>query len=106
MVALLRRALGEAAIPALETSVRQAAAEERETVLMFRNGQTEEAVLRKVGNGTCRIVPGDETTCQPKCSLNYRPVSNNVADVGRVPNWLLWTARGHNKHLFVLITMG
>ena len=58
VVALLRRALGEAAIPALETSVRQAAAEERETVLMFRNGQTEEAVLRKVGNGTLRIVPG------------------------------------------------
>jgi hypothetical protein len=28
-------------------SVRQKAAEERETVLMFRNGQTEEAVRRK-----------------------------------------------------------
>ena len=58
VIELLRRALGDQAIPKLETSVRQAEAEERETVLMFRNGQTEEAVRRKATNGTLRAVPG------------------------------------------------
>ena len=58
VIELLRRALGEDKVPELGTSVRQKAAEERETVLMFRNGQTEEAVRRKDANGTLRIVPG------------------------------------------------
>ena len=58
VIELLRRALGADKVPELGTSVRQKAAEERETVLMFRNGQTEEAVRRKDANGTLRIVPG------------------------------------------------
>jgi hypothetical protein len=58
VVELLRRALGENAIPTLETSIRQVSADERETVLMFRNGQTREAVRRKAENGTLRVVPG------------------------------------------------
>gem|GEM_PF-1173776 len=58
VVDLLRRALGEPAIPRLETSIRQARAEERETVLMLRNGETAEAVRRKADNGTLRVVPG------------------------------------------------
>lgn len=58
VIELLRRGLGEKAIPELATSVRQVAAEERETVLMFRNGQTEEAVRRKAKNGTLRAIPG------------------------------------------------
>ncbi len=58
VVDLLHRALGEAAIPRLETSIRQVQAEERETVLMFRNGETAEAVRRKAANGTLRVVPG------------------------------------------------
>jgi hypothetical protein len=59
VIALLQRALGESAIPELGRSVRQRDAEERETVLMFRNGQTEEALARKTANGTLRLVPGD-----------------------------------------------
>ena len=58
VVDLLRRALGETAIPTLETSVRQVEQEERETTLMFRNGETAAAVQRKVENGTLRVTPG------------------------------------------------
>jgi hypothetical protein len=58
VIELLRRALGKNSLPELGSSVRQTDAEERETVLMFRNGQTEEAVHRKDANGTLRIVPG------------------------------------------------
>jgi hypothetical protein len=58
VVDLLRRALGEKAVPVLETSVRQVEKEERETTLMFRNGETEAAVQRKVENGTLRVTAG------------------------------------------------
>jgi hypothetical protein len=58
VIDLLQRALGEAAIPELIRSVRQRDAEDRETTLMFRNGQTEEAVARKVANGTLKLVAG------------------------------------------------
>jgi hypothetical protein len=58
VVDLLRRSLGETAIPTLETSVRQVEKEERETTLMFRNGETAAAVQRKVENGTLLVTPG------------------------------------------------
>jgi hypothetical protein len=58
VVDLLRRALGEQSVPVLETSVRQVEKEERETTLMFRNGDTAAAVQRKVDNGTLRVTPG------------------------------------------------
>ena len=58
VIELLRRALGADKVPELGTSIRQKAEEERETVLMFRNGQTEEAVRRKDANGTLQIVAG------------------------------------------------
>src|SRR5674476_1146525 len=58
VVDLLRRGLGETAIPTLEASVRQVEQEERETTLMFRNGETAGAVQRKVANGTLRVTPG------------------------------------------------
>ena len=58
VVDLLRKGLGEKAIPVLETSVRQVEKEERETTLMFRNGETADAVQRKAENGTLRVTPG------------------------------------------------
>ena len=58
VIELLRRAFGADKVPELGTSIRQKTAEERETVLMFRDGQTEEVVRRKDANGTLRIVPG------------------------------------------------
>jgi len=57
VIGLLRRALGEDSVPELSSSVRQRDAEERETALMLRNGQTAEAINRKEANGTLRIVP-------------------------------------------------
>jgi hypothetical protein len=58
VISLLRRALGEDAVPELGTSVRQRDADERETTLMFRNGQTAEAIARKNLNGTLHVAPG------------------------------------------------
>jgi hypothetical protein len=58
VIKLLRRALGTDKVPELGASIRQKAEEECKTVLMFRNGQTEEAVRRKGASGTLRIVPG------------------------------------------------
>jgi hypothetical protein len=58
VIELLHRALGADKVPELGSSVRQKAVDERETVLMFRNGQTEEAVRRKDANGTLQVVPG------------------------------------------------
>jgi hypothetical protein len=58
VIELLCRALGADKVPELGSSIRQKAEEERETVLMLRNGQTEEALHRKNANGTLKIVPG------------------------------------------------
>ena len=70
VIELLRRALGPENVPELGRSVRQKEAEERETALMFRNGQAEEAILRKDANGTLRIAPG-----------GYREAVAQVADL-------------------------
>jgi molybdopterin-guanine dinucleotide biosynthesis protein len=58
VIDLLRRALGDDAVPELGTSVRQKGVDERETTLMLRNGQTAEALSRKEADGTLRVVPG------------------------------------------------
>jgi len=58
VIGLLRRALGDDAVPELGSSVRQKDLEEQETVLMFRNGQTGEAIQRKAVNGTFQAIPG------------------------------------------------
>lgn len=58
VIDLLRRALGQTVVPELGSSVRQKDAEERETVLMLRNGQTAQAIMRKHENGTLEIVSG------------------------------------------------
>jgi hypothetical protein len=74
VIGLLRRALGDDAVPELGSSVRQKDSEERETVLMFRNGQTDAAIQRKAANGTFRAIPG-----------SYREVIDEVA--------MLWQER-------------
>lgn len=70
VIELLRRALGKDAVPELGSSVRQKEAEERETVLMFRNGQTAEALARKAANGTLTILTG-----------GYRNAIEGVAEI-------------------------
>jgi hypothetical protein len=54
----------------LVTSVRQKDVDERETTLMFRNGQTAEAIARKNANGTLHVAPG-----------GYRDAVSFVADL-------------------------
>ena len=70
VIELLRRALAKNSLPELRSSLRQKDSEERETVLMFRNGQTGEAVRRKEANGTLQIAPG-----------GYREAIDHVAEL-------------------------
>ena len=58
VIDLLRRALGESAIPTLKRRCARCEQEERETTLMFRNGETAAAVQRKPENGTLRVIAG------------------------------------------------
>ncbi len=70
VIALLRQALGEKAVPELGSSVRQNDIEDRETTLMFRNGETAAAIERKFANGTLQIAPG-----------GYRDAISHVAEL-------------------------
>ena len=70
VIELLGRAFGKTNVPELGSSVRQIDADERETTLMFRNGQTAEAVKRKSENDTLRLVPG-----------GYREAIEYIADL-------------------------
>lgn len=70
VISLLRKALGTDAVHELGSSVRQKDADERETTLMFRNGQASEALARKEANGTLRVAPG-----------GYRDTIDYVADL-------------------------
>jgi ATP-dependent exoDNAse (exonuclease V) alpha subunit len=59
VIDLLQRVLGEDAVPELIRSVRQ------------RNGQTEEAVVGKVANGTLKLMPGAATAPPPRSPLPH-----------------------------------
>ncbi|MDE2343268.1 MAG: AAA family ATPase, partial [Betaproteobacteria bacterium] len=72
VIELLRRALGADKVPELGSSVRQIADDERETVLMLRNGQTEEAIRRKDENGTLKIVSGGYEEAVQYAALLWR----------------------------------
>ena len=97
VVDLLRRGLGEAAIPILETSVRQLAQEERETTLMFRNGDTAAAVQRKLENGSLRVTPGGyEEAVQSVVALWQQ---RRDANAGREPFSIsVSTPTNHDAH--------
>lgn len=58
VVELLRKSLGEAAIPQIHTTVRQQTEEERRIVGLFRDGAVAEAVAAKRSDGTAELVPG------------------------------------------------
>ena len=57
-ITLLRRALGDAAVPELESTVRQLRERDRETSLMFRQGRAEEGISRLREDGHAVLVPG------------------------------------------------
>jgi len=63
--------------------VRQKDADERETTLMFRNGQTAEAIARKNSNGTLHVAPGGyRDTISFVADLWHRRRSENTATPG------------------------
>jgi len=57
-ITLLRRAFGTAAVPELESTVRQFRQRDRETTLLFRQGNATEAIARLREDGHVRLVPG------------------------------------------------
>ncbi len=57
-VALLRKALGDAAVPELRSTVRQVKERDRETSLMFRDGRAEEGIARLREDGHAVLVQG------------------------------------------------
>jgi hypothetical protein len=58
VIGLLRRALGPEVIPELLSTVRQSTERDRETSLLFREGNAAEALARKREDGTALLVPG------------------------------------------------
>lgn len=59
VIGLLERALADIApIPTLASSVRQKRPRDRETALLFRQGQADQAIARKREDGTVLLVPG------------------------------------------------
>ncbi|MBN8907192.1 MAG: AAA family ATPase, partial [Rhodospirillales bacterium] len=58
VVSLLRRALGEAAIPEILSTRRQRSARERRIAGLFRDGRAAEALTMKREDGTAEAVPG------------------------------------------------
>ena len=57
-ITLLRRAFGTGAVPELESTVRQFRKRDRETILLFRQGNASEAIARLRADGHVRLVPG------------------------------------------------
>jgi len=58
VIELMRRALGEEAIPSIHTTIRQATEREREIAGLFREGKAAEALKLKLEDGTAAMVPG------------------------------------------------
>ncbi len=58
VIELLRQALGKDAIPEILTTLRQQSEHERQTSLLFREGQAAEAIAMKRQVGTAEIIPG------------------------------------------------
>ena len=57
-VALLRKALGDAAVPELRSTVRQIKERDRETSLMFRDGKAQDGIARLREDGHAVLVQG------------------------------------------------
>ncbi len=57
-VKLIRQALGEEAIPTIDTSIRQRQQSERKLAQMFRDGHALQALAIKHADGTAMLVPG------------------------------------------------
>ena len=78
---LFRRAFGEENVPQLISTIRQVKERDRETALMFRDGNAKEALDRKDEDGTLLVVPGGyEDAVKATVDLWF---SRRDANVGR-----------------------
>ena len=83
VIDLLRRAVGEEAIPEILTSIRQKTEREREITNLFRAGRAAEALEMKQQDGTAELVAGgQQATVQRVARLWYQRLEANRADPG------------------------
>ena len=72
VVTLMRRALGEDAIPEIATTLRQRTDEEKVTTSLFREGRAGEAIERKRTDGTAILVAGDHKAAVERVAALWR----------------------------------
>ena len=83
VIDLLRQAVGEEAIPAILTSIRQKTEREREITSLFRAGRAAEALEIKQRDGTAELVAGGrQATVQRVARLWRERLEANRADPG------------------------
>jgi len=81
VIDLLRKAVGEAAIPEILTSIRQKTEREREVTSLFRAGRASEALEMKQQDGTAELVAGGrQATVQRVAQLWRERLEANRAD--------------------------
>jgi hypothetical protein len=81
VIELLRKAVGEEAIPEILTSIRQKTEREREITSLFRAGRAAEALEMKQQDGTAELVAGGrQATVQRVARLWGQRIEANRAD--------------------------
>jgi ATP-dependent exoDNAse (exonuclease V) alpha subunit len=81
VIELLRRAIGDEAIPQILTSIRQKTEREREITSLFRAGRAAEALEMKQQDGTAELVAGGrQVTVQRVASLWHERLEANRDD--------------------------
>lgn len=81
VVGLMRRALGDDAIPEIVTTRRQRTEEEKVTTGLFREGRAGEAIERKRTDGTAILVAGDHKAVVDRVAALWRERVESGADV-------------------------
>ena len=83
VIDLLRKAVGEVAIPEILTSIRQKTEREREITGLFRAGRAAEALEMKQQDGTAELVAGGrQATVQRVARLWRQRLESNRSDPG------------------------
>ena len=81
VIDLLRKAIGEEAVPDILTSIRQKTEREREITGLFRAGRAAEALEMKQQDGTAELVAGGrQATVQRVAQLWYQRIEANRGD--------------------------
>ena len=83
VIELLRKAVGETAVPEILTSIRQKTEREREITGLFRTGRAAEALEMKQQDGTAELVAGGrQATVQRVARLWHERLEANRGDPG------------------------